>query len=229
MPLTRAQIESLHAREFEVHARATVRLKELLALLLRDLSPLHSVRDGFQISGEPKEQRSFCDKALKRRPDSPDRCLEIVRDFARARVVVQTLDDVKGLVSLLDTQESIAVDWTSVQNYIEDPQERGSRGYHVDVSVDVPDGQRKRLIVCELQIRTAIQEAWGGFSHKDFYKGRTVPPVYEEQMEEMAALLAAVDKMAASLIRNLATDTESRRPPRRPRRRVSRARRRAPK
>lgn len=203
MALARSKVQEIYDRECETYDRATKRLKELLEILLKDLSEPYGVREGVYISGEVKGFKSFYDKVRESGVADPAKCVDVVRDFARARVVVQTLDDVDRLLEMLDNQDTVVLYPNTAQDYISNPQARGYRGYHIDVGVDVSQRGRSQTIPCELQIRTTIQDAWGGFSHKDFYKGREIPPVFEEQMQEMSALLAAVDRMAASLIRNL--------------------------
>ncbi|HEX8207710.1 MAG TPA: hypothetical protein VF587_16720 [Solirubrobacteraceae bacterium] len=203
MSLTKAAIREVYDAEIKAYTRATNRLKELLEVLVQDLSDRYGVREGVQITGEPKGFESFYKKVKERKVKKAELCCDAVRDFARARVVVQTIDDVYRLIDLLEHQETVVPYPETVQDYIENPQERGYRSYHVDVGVDIPREGKTETVRCELQIRTTIQDAWGGFSHKDFYKGKAIPAVYEEQMQEMSALLACVDRMAASLIRNL--------------------------
>jgi ppGpp synthetase/RelA/SpoT-type nucleotidyltranferase len=182
---------------------ATQALKNLLEGLLNELSSAYGVREGSWVSGKAKGFDSFYEKVKEGGCTDRDSCLERVRDFGRARVVVQTLDDVYRLKKLLDDQEILVPYWGTEEDYIKKPQERGYRSYHIHVGVEIPVGMKKETILCELQIRSAIQHAWSGFSHKDFYKGGEIPPVYEDQMGEMSSLLASVDRMAAKLIEHL--------------------------
>jgi ppGpp synthetase/RelA/SpoT-type nucleotidyltranferase len=193
----------IYDAEIGVFEAATQALKGLLEGLLAEVSAAYGVRDGSWVSGKAKGFESFYEKVKDGGCTDRDSCLERVRDFGRARVVVQTVDDVYRMVELLEDQEILAPDWGSVEDYIEDPQERGYRSYHIHVDVEIPVETRKETILCELQIRSAIQHAWSGFSHKDFYKGGAIPAVYEDQMGEMSSLLASVDRMAAKLIEHL--------------------------
>jgi ppGpp synthetase/RelA/SpoT-type nucleotidyltranferase len=195
--------KAIYDAEVERYALATAKLKELLHSLLEGLSGDYGVREGSWVSGEVKGFGSFFEKASD--PDVTDRdsCLKRVHDFGRARIVVQTVDDVRRLISLLDGQELLVPYWETAEDYIQNPNERGYRSYHIDVGVEIPWKGKKETVRCELQIRSAIQQAWSGFSHKDFYKGKKIPPIYEDQMREMSDLLAAVDRMAANLIKRL--------------------------
>lgn len=219
MTLTKATVRKVYNAEIEKYERATEELKLRLGMLLKDLSAKYEVREGVQVSGKPKDFDSFYRKVKERRVAKEEDCLPAVKDFARARVVVQTLPDVYRVKDLLDAQKTLVPYWDSLQDYIEDPQARGYRSLHVDVGVEIPVGSEKQTVLCELQIRTIIQDAWGAFSHKDFYKGAVIPRVFEEQMVEIASLLAAVDRMASSLIANLPTTAA---PAKTPRKRVKR-------
>jgi len=193
----------IYDAEVGVFETATEALKGLLEGLLDEVSSAYGVRDGSWVSGKAKGFDSFYEKVKDDGCIDRAGCLERVRDFGRARVVVQTVDDVYRMVELLEDQDLLAPDWGSVQDHIEKPQERGYRSYHIHVGVEIPVETRKETILCELQIRSAIQHAWSGFSHKDFYKGGAIPAVYEDQMGEMSSLLASVDRMAAKLIEHL--------------------------
>lgn len=200
---------TIYDEEWKVFEDATQDLKSLLERLLDDLSSNYGVREGTWVEGKAKGFDSFYEKALRNKCSDKESCLERIRDFARARVVVQTVDDVYRLVKLLDAQEILVLRWETVEDYIKSPKPRGYRSYHIHVGVDVPVGGKKRTIDCELQIRSAIQHAWSNFSHDDFYKGGEIPPVFVEQMGEMSNLLASVDQMAANLIRRLAEESNN--------------------
>jgi putative GTP pyrophosphokinase len=201
--LSKATARKVYDAEFDKHERATEELKSRLNMLLKDLSAQYAVREGVQISGEPKGFDSFYKKIKERKVTKANDCLLVVKDLARARVVVQTLPDVYKLKDLLERQKTLVPYWDSLQDYIDAPQERGYRSLHLDVGVEIPVDGEPQTVLCELQIRTIIQDAWGAFSHKDFYKGAEIPPVIEEQMVELSNLLAVVDRMASSLIGSL--------------------------
>jgi ppGpp synthetase/RelA/SpoT-type nucleotidyltranferase len=197
------QAKAVYDQEVGAFETATKQLKELLEHLLTDLSRDYGVREGSWVSGDAKGFTSFFAKARDPSVIDTESCLNRVRDFGRARVVVQTVDDVYRLVTLLENQELLVLYWDTLENYIEEPKARGYRSYHIDVGVEIPSKGKKRTVRCELQIRSAIQQAWSGFSHQDFYKGMDIPEVYEDQMVEMSNLLASVDRMAANLIKRL--------------------------
>jgi putative GTP pyrophosphokinase len=197
----------IYDEEHEVFEDATQTLRMVLEKLLDQLSDAYGVREGTWVEGEAKGFKSFYEKAERNGCTDKASCLEKIRDFARARVVVQTVDDVYRLVDLLDAQEVLVPHWETEEDYIENPRERGYRSFHIHVGVEVPVEGKKRTIDCELQIRSAIQHAWSNFSHEDFYKGGEIPEVYVDQIGEMSNLLAAVDKMAAKLIARLADES----------------------
>jgi putative GTP pyrophosphokinase len=203
MALSEDEVRKVYESHVKTYERATNALKDLLQALLDDLGGRYEVREGVQISGKQKDFNSFFKKVQSKDVQEAGGCLDAVKDFARARVVVQTLDDVYRIRGLLDEQDSLVPYWGTEEDYIENPQERGYRSLHIHVGVDVSVNGKTQTVPCELQIRTIIQDAWGAFSHKDFYKGAQIPPVFEEQMQELAAILASVDRMGAGLIKNL--------------------------
>lgn len=205
--MDRNTAKAIYDEECKIFEDATQALKGLLEKLLDDLSRSYGVREGTWVEGKAKSFKSFYEKAVKKGCTDKDSCLERIRDFARARVIVQTVDDVYRLVELIEAQEILVPRWETVEDYIKEPKERGYRSYHIQVGVDVPDAGKKRTIDCELQIRSAIQHAWSNFSHDDFYKGDEIPAVYVDQMGEMSNLLAAVDQMAAKLIKSLSGES----------------------
>jgi len=113
------------------------------------------------------------------------------------------LDDCNQLLEMLRKQDVLFVDETSIKNYIENPSPTGYRAIHVDVSIEVQSGAKRESIPVEIQIRTAIQEAWGHFTHSDFYKYAGDTPLIRDLMCEFSDLLYWSDKHADRLIKEM--------------------------
>lgn len=205
MGLEAGELRTAFDEKESQYKRANGQLKDLLNALLDDLSQRYGVRAGLLVLGEPKSFESFYKKATEKYDcQSVDEAFEKVRDLARVRVICHTLDDCFALVDLLREQEVVYVDESSIEMWIEEPSETGYRAIHLEVSVDVPVGTKKIATPCEVQIRTALQEAWGHYTHADFYKGVVVPELVRNLMRELSDLLYYTDRHAGLLINEIA-------------------------
>jgi ppGpp synthetase/RelA/SpoT-type nucleotidyltranferase len=199
-------------QEFErrkrLYARANKRIGEILEALLDDLSARYGVREGLMVVGEPKPFASFYRKASdKYACETVDEAFERVRDLSRVRVLCHTLDDCYRLIALLDAQHAMHVVESSVEDRIKNPSERGYRAIHLEVRVDVPQGTETVGVPVEVQIRTTLQEAWGHYTHGDFYKADEVPHPVGRLMRELSDLLYWADRHAALLVDMIATNS----------------------
>lgn len=85
-------------------------------------------------------------------------------------------------------------------DYVANPKPSGYRGYHVFVEVDVPVGGQQKAVVCEIQIRTLLQHAWGQLTHEDTYKPPTgVPQIVAALSKRLATALAVMDEIAQDI------------------------------
>jgi ppGpp synthetase/RelA/SpoT-type nucleotidyltranferase len=206
MPLRRHELQSAFATRQAQYARATEHLKSLLNGLLDDLSEKYGVRDGLLVLGEPKSFESFYRKATdKYSSQTVEDAFTHVRDLARARVVCPTLDDSYHIVDMLRHQEVVRVVESSIDDMIQCPSPTGYRAIHLEVLLETPFGSHTLTTPAELQIRTALQEAWGHFTHADFYKDDAdVPILPQTLMRQLSDLLYYTDQQAATLINELA-------------------------
>ncbi|MEV6758989.1 RelA/SpoT domain-containing protein [Streptomyces sp. NPDC051214] len=116
-----------------------------------------------------------------------------VVDIVRSLRVFQT-----GQEPVLEQQES------SFRDYLEEPKPSGYRAIHINLCTSVPAGLRWKVITCELQIRTLLQDGWGELTHEDTYKPGSTPPVLVGTLSRrMADLLATVDDIAQDLRQEL--------------------------
>jgi GTP pyrophosphokinase len=187
------------------YERANDQIKQTLKSFLDDLSKRYGLREGLQVLGEPKGFESFYKKATKKyHCKTVEEAFERVHDLSRVRVLCHTLSDCYSLLDMLRQQNHLLVDETSIEDFIKNPSETGYRAIHLQVRVDVPfDGETVGVLV-EVQIRTILEEAWGFYTHGDFYKGENVPPVIADLMREFSTLLYWADCHADLLIDEVA-------------------------
>lgn len=187
------------------YERANDQIKGILKAFLDDLSKRYGLREGLQVMGDPKSFESFYKKATEKYDcQTVDQAFDEVHDLSRVRVLCHTLDDCYRLLELLQKQNHLFVDPTTIEDFIENPSETGYRAIHLEVTVDVPVGEETVGVPVEVQIRTILEEAWGFYTHGDFYKGENVPPVIAKLMREFSTLLYWADRHAALLVDEVA-------------------------
>lgn len=86
------------------------------------------------------------------------------------------------------------------RDYITTPRPSGYRGYHIFVEIDVPSGGQLEPVICEVQVRTLLQDAWGELTHEDTYKpGMTLPGIVVSLSKRLATALAVMDEIAQDI------------------------------
>ena len=126
-------------------------------------------------------------------------------DLIGARVICWFVDDCYGILEYIQATKQFRIKPRSLEDYIRDPKCTGYRALHLlaDVSYDrVKTYGKQRTVVedgmiCEIQIRTKLQDAWAEFTHKVHCE---VPAEfqadYETAIAEIARRLAAEDRSA---------------------------------
>ncbi|MFJ4904486.1 GTP pyrophosphokinase family protein [Streptomyces sp. NPDC093249] len=116
-------------------------------------------------------------------------------DVQRVMEIVRSLETYKG-----DTEPVLGQEGDSYRDYLGNPKESGYRAVHINLCTAVSYGTKRRVVTCELQVRTLLQDGWGELTHEDTYKpGSTPPALVETLSRRMADLLAAVDDIAQDL------------------------------
>jgi ppGpp synthetase/RelA/SpoT-type nucleotidyltranferase len=207
MTFTDDELRTKYDADLSRYRRANKRLNELVAELVEDLGEREGVRPGVVVVGEPKTFEKFLKKARKKEAagevSTAEDCFVAIGDIARARIVCQTLADCKRLEKLLENHPAFFIDWPRTERY--NPSKTGYRATHFRVSVEVVVAGNAEGVDCELQVMTSLQNAWGLFTHEDFYKpeGFQVPPLIGELMQQLSDLLYLADQQADLLIREV--------------------------
>jgi ppGpp synthetase/RelA/SpoT-type nucleotidyltranferase len=203
--VARDELEAAFEERKARYVRANTVIKETLNALLDDLSKRYGVREGLMVIGEAKGFKSFFKKATEKYDcQSVDEAFDRVRDLSRVRVLCHTLDDCYRLLRMLQEQQFLWVDPAKIEDRIASPTKTGYRAIHLEVIVDVPVGGEQVGVPVEVQIRTMLQEAWGFYTHGDFYKGIDVTPVIAKLMREFSDLLFWSDRHANLLVDEVA-------------------------
>jgi putative GTP pyrophosphokinase len=133
---------------------------------------------------------------------------EVITDLIGARVICWFVDDCYGILDYIQATTQFRIQQRSLEDYIRDPKHTGYRAIHLlaDVSYDrMKTYKEKRTIVedrmiCEIQIRTKLQNAWSEFTHEVHCK---VPAEFQADYDtiiaDIACRLAAEDKSALAV------------------------------
>jgi putative GTP pyrophosphokinase len=136
---------------------------------------------------------------------------EVITDLIGARVICWFVDDCYGMLDYIQATTQFRIEPRSLEDYIRDPKPTGYRAIHLlaDVSYDRVKTYRKRRtlvedkMICEIQIRTKLQDAWAEFTHEVHYK---VPAEFQADYETAIADIAsrlAVEDMSALAVRDI--------------------------
>ena len=139
-------------------------------------------------------------------PDLAMLVRELVPDIVGTRVICKTLRDIaimtEAVVAAARADERIRLVGEPT-DYVANPKPSGYRSVHVYLAVGGPVVDD---VVCEVQIRTMMQDAWGELTHENSYKTgeRALPDLYLAIARHMADMLHQVDELAQTLA--IATD-----------------------
>lgn len=181
--------ERLAERSFRFFSRYGDELENLRMLLEVRLNQLATVytldnrlpREAVQVETRVKSLSSFLGKLAELGWPDFYYPTEVVRDLLGARVVCWFVNDCYGMLDTVRNFEGIGVLEDSIEDFIKSPKPSGYRSIHVsgELIYDRVDeaGDRRKLVddkmICEIQFRTKVQDAWAEFTHEAFYK---VPP-----------------------------------------------------
>jgi putative GTP pyrophosphokinase len=133
---------------------------------------------------------------------------EVVTDLIGARVICWFVDDCYGMLDYIQATTQFRIKPRSLEDYIRDPKGTGYRSIHLlaDISYDrVKSYKKQRTVVedrmiCEIQIRTKLQDAWAEFTHEVHRKVPNESQAdYETAIAEIAGRLAAEDRAALAV------------------------------
>lgn len=105
---------------------------------------------------------------------------EVITDLVGARIVCWFIDDCEGILKFIESSSQLSIIKGSLENYIEKPKESGYRSIHIlaNLAYDSVKNDAGKIeivddmMVCEIQIRTKLQDAWGDITHEFHYKAK---------------------------------------------------------
>ena len=114
-------------------------------------------------------------------------CINL-RDIDMVQAALEGLPNTSGSGLWLEPE--------SERDYVSVPKESGYRGWHVRLGIEI-DGSP---VVCELQVRTLLQDSWGELTHEEIYSNDgSLPPLVDVLSTRMSDLLSVLDGIAEDL------------------------------
>jgi putative GTP pyrophosphokinase len=216
-PQTRKeQIEFLTERAikyYDFYGDEMESISQILKIRLEGLASAYTVennlpRKAVTVHSRVKSLKSFLMKLEKINWPMFGHPTEVITDLIGARVVCWFVEDCYGMLEYLQATKQFLIKPRSLEDYIRDPKPTGYRAIHVlaDVTYDrVNTNKKKRIVVedrmiCEIQIRTKLQNAWSEFTHELHSKVPTeLQTDYEAAIADIANNLAVEDRSALAV------------------------------
>lgn len=208
--------EELRGRAERFYARYGTEIEqiaELLAIKLRQIALAYTIehnlpKEAVRVTARVKTLASFLKKLERVGWPSFYYPTEVVKDLIGARVVVWFLSDIEGMLQAIRGSHHFEVidDGTHpTKDYIVNPQPAGYRAIHLFTKITydrIATVDRKTVIVpediiCEVQLRTKLQDSWADITHEFFYKAKDVGinhPEYESLLADISDRLCLEDK-----------------------------------
>ena len=214
--------EQLKERAVQFYARYKSEIEQvtkLLAIHLIQFALAYTIenklpKEAVSVTTRMKSLESFLKKLMRRGYPSFYNPTEIITDLIGGRVTCWFLEDCYGMLNQINSSKKIKTRKDTLEDYISEPKKTGYRSIHIlaDISYDavVKDNSDSIKVdqqdfVCEIQIRTKLQDFWGDLTHEFHYTGKEFgenQSTYEKLVSEMANRFASEDHSTFAL-RNL--------------------------
>ena len=180
----RGRVMRFYAR----YGREIEQIKDLLAMKLRQVALAYTIdntlpAEAVTVTARVKSVDSFLRKLDSDGWPSFYYPTEVVHDLIGARVVCWFLDDCYGILDCIKSSHQFKITdapTMPMKDYIKTPQSAGYRAIHVfgEVTYDRVVRTKSGVVVapedilCEIQVRTKLQDAWADITHEFFYKAK---------------------------------------------------------
>ena len=213
--LSTEELKGRAIRFFDRYGGDLDQIRELLNIRLSQLALAYTIEnnlpsEAISISTRVKTLKSFLKKLEKKGWPQFYRPTEIMQDLIGARVVCWFEDDCEGIKNFISSSKHLKIQG-EVEDYIKNPKPSGYRAIHLLANVGYDSVRRENdgsvvisseEMICEIQIRTKLQDAWGDVTHEFHYKAKNAgvdDQVYEKILFEISNRLANEDKSILAL------------------------------
>jgi putative GTP pyrophosphokinase len=187
-------------RFFNIYGNELESISQVLQIRLRGLASAYTVENNLPIEAVIVNSRV---KSL-----TSFHPTEVITDLIGAKVVCWFVDDCYGMLDYIQATKQFLIKPRSLEDYIKEPKPTGYRAIHIlaDVSYDRVKSHKKRRtvvedkMICEIQIRTKLQNAWSEFTHEVHNKVPTeFQSDYDTAIADIASNLAVEDRSALAV------------------------------
>lgn len=199
---------------FDRYSADLVQIKELLNIRLSQLALAYTIDhnlppEAVDVSTRVKTLKSFLKKMETKDWPQFNDPTEVIQDLIGARVVCWFVDDCVGIKNLIASSKHLEIEG-EVEDYIEQPKASGYRSIHLLANVAYDSVQRdgsnviinSQDMVCEIQIKTKLQDAWADVTHEFHYKAMSDGvdnKTYEKLLSDISDRLSNEDKSFLTL------------------------------
>ncbi len=179
--MTKEELKDLAISYYTTHSRETEQIKTLLEIKLTQLclaytSAQHLPPEALIVNTRIKTLDSFLNKLEKKGWPQFNHPATVVNDFIGARITCWFLDDCSGILRYFMQRGETEIINSSIENYITKPKASGYRALHVLANINSPGLKQMEAatekMICEIQIRTRLQDAWGDITHDLYYRAK---------------------------------------------------------
>jgi putative GTP pyrophosphokinase len=203
-------------RFFDCYGDELESISQLLKIRIDQLASAYTVenelpRKAVHVNSRVKSLTSFLTKLERTNWPMFRYPTEVITDLIGARVICWFVDDCYGMLDYIQATKQFSIKPRSLEDYIRDPKSTGYRAIHIlaDVSYDRVKTYKKRRtvvedrMICEIQIRSKLQNAWSEFTHEVHCN---VPTEYQADYDTAIANIAsnlAVEDKSALVVRDI--------------------------
>lgn len=168
------------------HSVALEQIKELLQIRLTQIClsytlQHHLPQEALLVTARTKKPDSLLTKLERKGWPSFYHPAEVIHDLVGARITCWFLNDCHEILTTIKKSGHFEVLEKSVEDYINQPKKSGYRGLHLLTNVSYDNVQQNETgeivpavdkMICEIQIRTRLQDAWGDMTHDLYYRAK---------------------------------------------------------
>ena len=203
-------------RFFNIYGNELESINQVLQIRLRGLASAYTVENNLPIEAVVVNSRVKSLTSFRRKLENLNwpkfgHPTEVITDLIGARVVCWFVDDCYGMLDYIQATKQFLIKPRSLEDYIKEPKPTGYRAIHIlaDVSYDRVKSHKKRRtivedkMICEIQIRTKLQNAWSEFTHEVH---NIVPTEFQADYDTAIADIAsnlAVEDSSALAVRDI--------------------------
>lgn len=185
--LNEEQLKDRAIRFYEKYGNELSSIANLLEIRLGQLTLAYTLqnnlpKESITIKSRVKNLNSFLLKLESLQWPNFYYPAEIARDLIGARIICWFVDDCYGLMEYIKKSNRFTVNAAGIKDYIKNPMKQGYRAIHIPVEIKYDSVQRDKKgkikinnepVLCEIQIRSALQNVWGDITHQFYCKNKT--------------------------------------------------------